>query len=155
MCSREILVSAPDGLTHWGRVTHICVNDLTNIGSDNGLSPARRQAIIWTNAGILLTGPIGTKFSEIFIEIHTSSFKKIHLKMASGKWRLFLLCLNVLTQLWYVSGGYGLYNSPTSWALNSNRKSAVDTMYGLHVKWIQPSNTITGLPLNTANFSNS
>ena len=42
--------------THWGRVTHICVNKLAIIGSDNGLglSPGRRQAIIWTNAGILL-----------------------------------------------------------------------------------------------------
>ena len=39
-------------LTHWGRVTHICVSNLTIIDSDNGLSPGRRQAIIWTNAGI-------------------------------------------------------------------------------------------------------
>ena len=46
--------SAP--LTHWGRVTHKCVSKLTIIGSDNGLSPGRRQAIIWTNAGILLIG---------------------------------------------------------------------------------------------------
>ena len=38
-------------LTHWGRVTHICVGNLTTICSDNGLSPGRRQAIIWTNAG--------------------------------------------------------------------------------------------------------
>ena len=50
--------------THWGRVTHICVNDLTSIGSDNGLSPGRRQAIIRTNAGILLIRPLGTHFSE-------------------------------------------------------------------------------------------
>ena len=55
-------------LTHWGRVTHICVNKLTIIGSDNGLSPGRRQAIIWTNAGILLFGPVGTNISEILIE---------------------------------------------------------------------------------------
>ena len=58
-------------LTHWGRVTHICVSKLTTIGSDNGLSPGRRQAIIWTNAGILLIGPLGTNFSEILIEILT------------------------------------------------------------------------------------
>ena len=38
--------------THWGQVTHICASKLTNIGSDNGLSPRHRQAIIWTNAGI-------------------------------------------------------------------------------------------------------
>ena len=74
-------------LTHWGRVTHICVSKLTIIGSDNGLSPVRRQAIIWTNAGILLTGPLGTNFSEILIEIHTFSFKKMRLKVSSAEWR--------------------------------------------------------------------
>ena len=52
-------------ITHWGQVTHICVGNLTIIGSDNGLSPGRRQAIIWTNAGIL---SIGTNFSEILIK---------------------------------------------------------------------------------------
>ena len=84
-------------LTHWGRVTHICVGNLTIIGSDNGLSPGRRQAITWTNVGILLIGPLGTNFSEMLIEIHTFSFKKIHLKMSSGKWRSFCLGFNVLT----------------------------------------------------------
>ena len=63
-------------LTHWGRVTHICVSKLTIIGSDNSLSPDRRQAIIWTNAGILLIGPLGTNFSETLIEILTFSFKQ-------------------------------------------------------------------------------
>ena len=86
-------------LTHWGRATHICVGELTSIGSDNGLSPGRRQAIIWTNAGILLIGPLGTNSNEIFIEIHIFSFKKIHLKMSSGKWRPFCLGLNVLITL--------------------------------------------------------
>ena len=37
------------------------------IGSDNGLSPNRHQAITWTNAGILLIGPLGTNFNEILI----------------------------------------------------------------------------------------
>ena len=73
-----------DYLTHWGRVTHICVGNLAIIGSDNGLSPDRRQPIIWTNDGILLIGPLETNFSEILIEIHTFSFKKMHLKMSSG-----------------------------------------------------------------------
>ena len=82
--------------THWGRETHICVGKLTIIASDNGLSPGRRQAIIWTNAGILLIGPLGTNFNEILIEIHTFSFKKMHLKMSSAKWRPFCLGLNVL-----------------------------------------------------------
>ena len=75
-------------LTHWGRVTHICVGKLTIIGSD--------KAIIWTNAGILLIGHLGTIFSEILIEIHTFSFKKIDLKMSSGKWRPSCLGLIVL-----------------------------------------------------------
>ena len=84
------------GSTHWGRVTHICVSKLTIIGSDNGLSPDRRQAIIWTNAGILLIGSLGTSFSEILIKIHAFSFKKMHLKISSGKLRPFCLGLNVL-----------------------------------------------------------
>ena len=64
-------------LTHWGRVTHICISKQTIIVSDNGLSPGPRQAIIWTNAGILLIGTLGTNFSEIFIEIRIFSFKKM------------------------------------------------------------------------------
>ena len=86
-------------LTHRGRVTHICVSKLTIIGSDNGLSPDRRQTIIWTNAGILFIGPLGTKFSEILILIKIFSFKKMYLKMSSGKWRPSCLGLNVLTLL--------------------------------------------------------
>ena len=43
-------------LTHWGRITCICVSNLNIIGSDNDLSPRRLQAIIWTNARILLIG---------------------------------------------------------------------------------------------------
>ena len=84
------------GFTHWDRVTHICVVKLTIIGSDNGLSPGRRQATIWTNFGILLIGPLGTNFSGILIGIQTFSFKKMHLKMSSAKWRIFCLGLNVL-----------------------------------------------------------
>ena len=90
-------------LTHWGRVTHICVGKLTIIGSDNGLSPEQRQAIIWTNAGILLIGPLETNFSEILIEIQTFSLKKIRLKISSAKCCSFRLGLNVLIKqtLWY------------------------------------------------------
>ena len=84
-------------LIHWGRVTHICVSNQTITGPDNGLSPGRRQAIIWTNAGILLVIPLGTNFSEILIEIHTFSFTKMHLKMSSGKWQPFCLGLNMFT----------------------------------------------------------
>ena len=83
-------------LTHWGRVTHICVSELTTIGSDNGLSPERRQYIIWKNAGLLLIEPLGTNFSEISIGIQTFSFTKMHLNVSSAKWCPFCLGLNVL-----------------------------------------------------------
>ena len=86
-------------LTHWGRVTHICVGNLTAIGSDNGLSPGRRQAIIWTNAGMLLIGPLWINFREILIEIPTFSFKKMRLKVSSAKRRPFFLGLNVLSRI--------------------------------------------------------
>ena len=79
-------------------MTHICVSKLTIIGSDNGLAPDRRQAIIWTNAGLLLIGPLGTNFSEILIEILTFSFKKMRLKVSSAKRRPFCLGLNVITE---------------------------------------------------------
>ena len=80
-------------------MTHICVSKITTIGSDNGLLPGRRQAIIWTSVGILLIGPLGTNFSEILIKIYIFSFKKMHLKMSFAKWRPFCLGLNVLTSL--------------------------------------------------------
>ena len=84
--------------TLWGRVMHICVRKLAIICSDNGLTPDQHQAIIWTNTGILLIGPLGTNFSEILIETYTFSFKKMHLKMSSMKWRPFCVGLNVLSQ---------------------------------------------------------
>ena len=71
-------------LTHWGQVTHIYVSKLACIGLDNGLSPGRRQAIIWTNAGILSIGPLGTNFSDSLIEILIFPFKKMHLKMSTA-----------------------------------------------------------------------
>ena len=80
-------------LTHWVRVTHKYVGILTIIGSDNGLSPDWRQAIIWIIDGILLIGPLGINFNEILIKILIFSFKKIHLKVPSTKWRPFRLSL--------------------------------------------------------------
>ena len=86
-------------------MTHICVSKQSIIGSDNGLSPGRRQAIIWTNAGILLIGPLGTNFSENLIEILTFSFMKMRLKASSAKWRPFCLGLNVLRKQCLREGG--------------------------------------------------
>ena len=85
-------------LTHWGWATHLCVSKLAIIASYNGLSPVRRQAIIWTNAGIFLIGPLGTNFSEILIENYIFSFKKIHLRMLFAIWWPFCLYFNILTR---------------------------------------------------------
>ena len=64
-------------VTHWGRVTHKCASKLTIIGSDNGLLLVWCQAIIWTNAGILLIHTLETHSSEILREIHTSLLKNV------------------------------------------------------------------------------
>ena len=71
-------------------MTNICVSKLTIIVSDNGLSPDRGQAIIWTNAGLLLIGPLGTHFNEILVEILAFSFKKMRLEVLSAKRRPFV-----------------------------------------------------------------
>ena len=103
-------------------MTHICVIKVTIIGSDNGLSPDRRQAIIWTNAGKWSIGPLGSNFDEILIEIHTFSFKKIHLKMASGKWCPFCLGLNVL--------------SKTVETLILKKRHSIFHLWGWYMKWL-------------------
>ena len=74
---------------------HICVDNLTIIGADNGLSPGRCQAISYTITALLSTKPLETNFnqnSKFFIE-------KMHLKMSSAKQQLFCLCLNVFKHL--------------------------------------------------------
>ena len=83
-------------LTHWGRVTHICIIKLTIIDSDNGLSPGRRQAIVWINDRISIIGPLEANFSEIGIGIQAIYHKKRRLKMSSAKWQPFCISLNEL-----------------------------------------------------------
>ena len=90
-------------ITHRDRVTQICVSKLTTIGSDNCLSSDRRQAIIWTNARILLIERLRANFSGILIEFHIFSFKKIHWKMSSGKWQPFCLGFNVINVYKFLS----------------------------------------------------
>ena len=115
-------------LTHWGRVTHICVSKLTIIGSDDGLAPTRRQAVIWTNARILLIRPLGTNFNEMFIEIQTSSFMKMHLKVSSAKLRPFRLSLNVLI---YLSSD----TKPWQIWLHDNSQFSLDNSMIQHKAW--------------------
>ena len=73
---------------------------LTTVGSGNGLSPARHQAIIRTNAEILL---FRNKWINFASEIYAFLFKKMHLKVSSAKWWQFCLGLNVFTQLCMLS----------------------------------------------------
>ena len=68
------------------------------IGSGNGLSPVRRQAITWTNDALLSFGLMGTDFSEIGIGILSFSFKKMHLEMSSAK--MVAICIG-LSVAWY------------------------------------------------------
>ena len=83
----SVITTENNFLTHWGRVTHICVGKLTIIGSDNGLLPGRCQAIIWNNAGILLIAPLGTNQwyhnRNSYIFILENAFENIIWKMVA------------------------------------------------------------------------
>ena len=75
-------------LTHLPLVLHVMYASVkwVSFGSGNGLLPVGHQAITWTNPDLLSIGPLGTNFSEIWIEILTFPFKKMCLKMTSAKW---------------------------------------------------------------------
>ena len=96
-------------LNHWGRMTHICVSKPPIICSNNVLSPGRRQAIFWTNAGVLLIGPLRTNSSEILIQENT--FENV-----IWKWRPFFLGLNVVKKFGiYCNISDGVYRGPGYW----------------------------------------
>ena len=136
----------------------MCVSKLTIIASDNGLSPGRHQAIIWTNAGILLIRTLGRNFSEILGKIHSFSGKKMHLNMSSAKGCLFSLCLNELiaktgimctstkthahhSRVWWISLLASSY-----WASNMTFMSPVEVdipaAYECHVRDVVPSKSV-------------
>ena len=80
--------SARRQLTQWGWVTHICVSKLTITDSDNGLSPGRRQAIIWTYAGIFVNWTLRNKFQwnwnrNSYIVIQENAFENVVRKMVA------------------------------------------------------------------------
>ena len=104
----DTMPSAPEGLTHWGRAKHLCVGKLKIIGSDNGLSPGRCQAIIWTKARILLIKPLGTNLSEILIKklnifIQENALEKIICEMPTilprpQRVKILIFCLKLEEQ---------------------------------------------------------
>ena len=125
-------------LTHWGRVTHTCVSKLTIIASDNGLSPGRHQAIFWTNAGILSIGPLETNFSEILIEIHIFSFKKISLETSSAKRWPFCFRLKVLRLGRISQKSLGLWNRQLLVHLPLDKMAAISqTMFSDAFSWMK------------------
>ena len=78
-------------LTHWGRVTHICVSNVTIIGSDNGLSPDWCQAIIWTSDGNIVDWTLGILRNKLqwnlkrnpYIFIQENAFESVVWKMSA------------------------------------------------------------------------
>ena len=107
MCLLELAESAAGRvvllqlLTHWGRVTHICVSKLT------WPAPSHYLNQWW----IIVNWTLGTNFSEILIEILIFSFKKMRLKVSSAKRRPFCLGCSVLIYAWWSSrhGGLGCH----------------------------------------------
>ena len=70
--SYRLVNRGPGGSTYYLIEAKWCIYasiNYANFGSDNGLSPVRRQSIIWTNAGILKAGALRTYFSQININI--------------------------------------------------------------------------------------
>ena len=118
-------------------MTHICVSKLTIIVSDNGLSPGRHQAIIWTDAEISLTWPFGTNFSERVIEIQQFPLKTMHLKMSSTEWPPFCLRLNVLsTTKSHQISSLILENVVWSTKANSNSQIANGASRNLNIHFV-------------------
>ena len=126
--SKLSIICTPLSLTHWGRVTHICVCNLTIICSDNGLSPDRRQAITWTNVGILLTN-----VGDIFFKIHIFSFRKMHFTTLSEKRRPFL-CRPQCVKKMYGYTNQVIYTRPKWWLSDTN------TSLNLYERWYNVPN---------------
>ena len=134
-------------------MTHICVGNLTLIGSDNGLSPDGCQGIIWTNAGILLIGPLGTNFSEILIEVLTYSFKKMRLNVSSAKWRPFCRGLYVLNMVGKSMQPHGLGPTPTVAFKGTLSPSLLNLWNWFNTAWPVIMTRILGSVLNKKTFN--
>ena len=94
---------------HWSSTVNITPScrlyasvNWVSIGSGNGLSPIRCQAITWANAGVLSVGPVRTHFSEIRIGILVCLFKKMQLELSSAKMAA------ILSSGWWVNTDWGV-----------------------------------------------
>ena len=133
-------MSKPQMLTHWGRVTHICISNLTIIGSNNGLSPGRRQAIVWTNTGKLFIRTIGknsVKFQSKFRHFHKkNAFENViwkitailfHPQCVNGRGPCTLLPVPILTAVWLLL----MINISTYGPVRSIHSASVNPYSGL------------------------
>ena len=133
---------------HTEALRHVSVNQIIIIGSC--------YVMVWclvitgTNDDWLSVRPLSTEFNKIWIKIlqtfpfkmeneilsaiHTSSFKKMHLKISSAKWRPFFLGLNVLIgRLVYQSWFSALYNGASSIWCQANSWTNVNWIVGNNV----------------------
>ena len=143
-------------LTHWGRMTHICVSKLTIIGSDIGLSPGRHQAIIWTNAGIFFQHwTPRNKFQWHFnrnpyLFIQENSFESVVWKMAAMLYRP--QCVNTIASQWDILEVAELLSESSegtrrrvviSWLLNSNTKYLLSSQSKiLQLRFVEAANSL-------------
>ena len=84
---------------------------------NNGLPPARHQAITWTSAGLLSIWLLGANLSEIQIRILSFSFTKMHLKLSSAKVAA-ILARGRWVNLWVMALAVSGYQQPYSWILS-------------------------------------
>ena len=59
----------------------------SNVFMPSACSPVRRQAIIWINDVILSIEPMITNYSENLIKTQQFSYKTMHVKTSSARWR--------------------------------------------------------------------
>ena len=127
------------GLTHGGRVTHICISILSIIASDNGLLPVRRQAIIWTNAGIFLIGPVQTSLKYLlkFIHFHSRRSVSKYRPENSGHFVPASICWSIA--IWHISKEYKTFGAcKIAFVTTCNDKATVYKMWTGSVEyWVR------------------
>ena len=79
------LYPATDSLTHWGRMTHICVSKLTIIGSDNWYRLAGVKRLSEPMLGYYQLD----RSKQTSVNSCIFQFRKLHLQLSSGNWRPF------------------------------------------------------------------
>ena len=91
-------------LTHWGRVTHICVNKLTIIGSDNGLLPSHYLNQCWNNVDWTLRNKLQWNLNRnYFIFFQENAFQNVVYEMVVILYRL--QCVNSIPALVQIMAG--------------------------------------------------